>query len=103
MNQPLVYDWRADRAIVWGGFNGSGNDETWAYDFEANAWTNLQPAVAPAPRWAHAMAYDSQSGRVVLFGGATLEGVFEDTWAYDFGANTWANMSPAAMNPAYRW
>jgi N-acetylneuraminic acid mutarotase len=47
------------------------------------------------------MAYDSESDRIVLFGG---EGGFlgpsiVDTWAYDVRNNTWQNMHPSVLPP----
>jgi hypothetical protein len=55
------------------------------------AVASLDPIVlAPAPaltvRNAHAMAYDSKRGRVVLFGGADEKGVRGDLWEWDGSA-----------------
>jgi hypothetical protein len=35
----------------------------------ANTWTNMNPSTHPGARSGHAMAYDSESDRVILFGG----------------------------------
>jgi len=35
----------------------------------ANNWTNMNPSTYPGARQYHAMAYDSESDRVILFGG----------------------------------
>src|SRR5437660_1798272 len=35
------------------------------------------------------MVYDSQSDRVVLFGGSLGATFLADTWEYDFNANSW--------------
>jgi hypothetical protein len=40
------------------------------------------------------MAYDSQSDRVILFGGYGT-GELGDTWAYDYNTNTWTEMTPS--------
>src|SRR5207247_5007912 len=42
-----------------------------------------------------AMAYDSASDRVVLFGPYDVN----NTWAYDFDTNMWRNMDPVAAPP----
>src|SRR5439155_196202 len=53
----------------------------------------------PPARSGHAMAYDSQSDRLVLFGGGSSSGgvfvLVDDTWAYDFNTSTWTAMNPA--------
>lgn len=59
--------------IVFGGTSTNTDfEDTWAYDPAANLWTEMKPEGSrPAGRIFHAMAYDSSSGRVVLFGGTT--------------------------------
>lgn len=54
----------------------------------ARAWRDVSPGtVTPPPRHAHAMAYDSTRGRVVMFGGSRLThagpGSLGDTWEWD--------------------
>ena len=60
-------------------------------------WTDHTPANPPA-RDAHAMAYDSARGRVVMFGGYD-GGVFGDTWEWD--GNNWRRRTPLS-SPAAR-
>ncbi|TMQ48664.1 MAG: hypothetical protein E6K71_06845, partial [Candidatus Eisenbacteria bacterium] len=93
----MAYDSQSDRIILFGGWTGTQqSNDTWAYDFKTNTWTDLAPVVGPRVRAYHAMAYDSQSDRVILFGGY---GGYNDTWAYDFNANTWTDMAPATSPP----
>ena len=66
------------------------------------SWTNMLPTLSPSPRYNTAMAYDSESDRLILFGGFAIEGVAGDTWAYDLAANTWTNMAPRGPNPSAR-
>ena len=114
---PMVYDAESDRVILFGGATSAGdNRETWAYDFNTNTWTNMEPAARPSRRHSHAMAYDAESDRVVLFGGHlpaaapdwSADTFSDETWAYDFNTNTWTKMEPptqplkrAAHNLAY--
>ena len=100
----MAYDAQSDRIILFGGLIGVGGGvqvlgETWAYDFETDTWTAMNPATEPSARSSHAMAYDSKSDRVIQFGGVqNVGGTFvevNDTWAYDFNTNTWTNRSPA--------
>ena len=59
----------------------------------------------PAKLQSADMVYDSESDKVILFGGATqnLQDILEDTWSYDYSTNTWTNMSPAIHPPAAQW
>ncbi len=97
---PAVYDAQSDRIILFGGWTvtGWGND-TWAYDSDADSWSNMTPATAPVPRYGHALAYDEESDRVILFGGWGASGARNDTWSYDYDSNTWTSMNPAASPP----
>ncbi|HKZ49204.1 MAG TPA: kelch repeat-containing protein [Thermoplasmata archaeon] len=97
----MAYDSESDRIVLFGGWNRAGyadSNETWAYDYETNQWTNMNPPVAPPARHYVGMAYDAGSDLVVLFGGyvggpiATRLG---DTWTYDLNTNTWAEVTPA--------
>lgn len=93
---PMTYDSESDRIILFGGFlwQSGHSAETWAYDFNANTWTNMVPSSNPQERGSHGMTYDSGSDRVILFGGNTNFGRSNDTWAYDFNADTWTLMNP---------
>jgi N-acetylneuraminic acid mutarotase len=57
------------------------------------------PSLGPSPRGYVSMAYDTESDRVILFGGQT--GIYTEqanyngeTWAYDVAANEWTQMEP---------
>ncbi|MEE8199047.1 MAG: kelch repeat-containing protein [Thermoplasmata archaeon] len=93
----MAYDSESDRVILFGGRLADANDdETWAYDFNSNTWTNMNPSVKPLARNYPTMAYDSESDRIVLFGGQTEGGLSGETWAYDYNTDTWINMAPGA-------
>lgn len=58
------------------------------------------PLLSPLARAYHQMAYDIESDRAILFGGeGIIKGMLEDTWAYDFSANSWVEMTPAQSPP----
>jgi hypothetical protein len=81
-----------------GGAFGGTTAETW--EFEGSAWRQIATIAAPPPRRAHALAFDTARGRVVLFGGrghgfdAPPE---EDTWEYD--GVTWRQVQAAIRPP----
>ncbi len=98
----FVYDAESDRIILYGrGINVFSAGQTWAYDFNSNTWTDMNPTSRPPVNADHAMAYDAESDRVVLFGGYYPHRFYDVTWAYDFNSNTWTNMSPS-VRPAAR-
>ncbi len=101
-----AYDSWAHRMIMFGGYDSVTRrftNETWAYDYAGNNWTNLSPSGAPSPRTRPGLAFDSQSDRVVLFGGDTSgTGYSNETFSYDYDTNTWTNMSPAVHPGARR-
>jgi hypothetical protein len=94
----MVYDVESDKCVAFGGiiegeFQASG--ETWAFDYNSNTWIDLQPMISPPPRFFHRMAYDSESDRIVLFGGDRhFQPRYTDTWVYDLNSNNWTEMHP---------
>ena len=105
-SHAMTYDAESDRVILFGGNKGDfiGSDETWAFDFDNNTWTDMNPATRPVGRWIHALAYDAESDRVILFGGAVGVRPYpsNDVWAYDFNTNTWTNLN-RVTRPTSRW
>jgi len=92
----IAYDEELDRTVVFGGTPGFGMlGDTWAYDYVSNTWTNMDPTSGPRARIGTGMAYDSESHRILLFGGecCAFEPVGE-TWSYDWYDNTWENLNP---------
>src|SRR5688572_19875693 len=98
----LAYDLTRKRTVLFGGRarNAMGDyyaDDTWEWD--GSDWTQRTTVVRPPARMQHAMAWDAQRARVVLFGGSPLGGGwFRDTWEWD-GA-TWTQRQPQTTPPA---
>ena len=92
MYSAVGYDPRSDRLILFGGLGDAGPlNDTWSYDLTKNAWTELKPSTPPPARTRHAMAYDSESGKFVMFGGGEDARHFlHDTWLFDPGRNEWS-------------
>jgi hypothetical protein len=100
----MAYDSESDKIILYGGQTESDgqssnqiipNDETWAYDVATNTWINMKPASGPPEKAAVDLVYDSESDRVILFGGNWGD---SDTWAYDYNTNTWTEMAKGPGN-----
>jgi hypothetical protein len=104
----LAYDSQSERIILFGG-NGDlmQLQDTWAYDYDTNTWTAMTPAASPKGRWGHAMAYDAESDRVILWGASEIgrlpmsEEEKETVWAYDYETNTWTAIESTG-GPSYR-
>jgi N-acetylneuraminic acid mutarotase len=104
----LVYVPTIDRTILFGGYNpsdGSLLNDTWAYDYHRNRWTNLHPRHAPAPRMAHYMAFEPRTNRLVMFGGflATYSQATNDTWIYHVATNRWSQVFPKESPGPRAW
>jgi hypothetical protein len=69
---PMVYDsLRTTRGGLWPRRIGWRSRNL---EWDGSQWSRLKPAASPPARTAHAMAYDSALGRVVLFGGSLWVG-----------------------------
>jgi hypothetical protein len=97
------YDEKNDVVILFGGIlqddpDGIGLDETWAYDYNTNTWTNMSPPVSPPARTLGFMTYDSNVDKMLLFGGVRRWSspwiFYNDVWAYDYALNNWTNVTP---------
>ncbi len=81
----MVFDRTSGKIVMFGGTVGyRGVNDTWTYDSAANQWTEALPeGQLPPPRSNQAMASDSASGSVIMFGGWG-EGVrvLSDMWVY---------------------
>jgi N-acetylneuraminic acid mutarotase len=100
----MAYDPVSDRMILFGGA-GPGDrpyGETWAYDYNTDAWTNLEPKISPPARYYSDMVYDAGQRKMILFGGTSEWGsaTFNDTWTYDPASNEWNEID--APGPSIR-
>lgn len=86
----MAYHPGSERVVMFGGFDRFGPDggvlaDTWSWD--GDGWQKLGPASSPPARYGGAMALDSTSGRLILFGGYGADGVLGDTWTWT--GSTW--------------
>jgi N-acetylneuraminic acid mutarotase len=93
----MAYDPGTDRIVLFGGVTGRQEEplnDTWAYDYDTNTWTAVSPATAPSPRGWHAMAQETGTGTIVLFGGGrTRDEATAETWLFDPLADKWGRSS----------
>ena len=77
----LVYEAAAQMLFLFGGKTEQGaSAETWSYVLESNVWMQLEQADSPSARSSQATSYDSQTRRVMIFGGLTANGSSADLW-----------------------
>jgi N-acetylneuraminic acid mutarotase len=103
----MVYDPGRNQVVMFGGWDERRNRDladTWVYDPDANAWTEIHPTGArPTARDGHVMVYDPAGDQAILFGGVDGVGSFlNDTWAYDPAAEEWTELDPAGAVPPAR-
>lgn len=83
-------------------------NDTWSYDPACDRWTRIESASAPSPRARMASAVDTRRRRLLSFGGRFRAGtsgnytLYNDVWAFDFAAQTWAQVEPANAGPTPR-
>ncbi len=74
--------------------------DTWTYKTTGDAWTKKAPASAPSARAGAAMAYDSATSQIVLFGGSNGSTTDSDTWLYSEASDTWTLQAPSTAPSA---
>ncbi|HIA01736.1 MAG TPA: hypothetical protein EYN66_07465, partial [Myxococcales bacterium] len=95
----MVYDIDAQKVILFGGYrlsyldsdefgwySGDDSAETWAWN--GNIWEKIgfessAGLLSPSKRSGHAMIYDAQQKKTILYGGAWGGNTYDDMWALD--------------------
>jgi uncharacterized protein (TIGR03437 family) len=97
----MAYDSVRGKVVLYGGMSSNSFSDvlgdTWVWD--GTNWTQESPQTSPPAVAEHAMAFDSNQGQVVLFGGIG-EGPPGATWLWD-GSN-WTQAPPLANAPPQR-
>jgi len=108
----MKYDGASLKLVLFGGANQTCStsnhggttcndvylNDTWTWD--GATWTKQNPASSPPARNADGMAYDSQTGKIIIFGGQyytcstqNCQVLLGDTWSWD--GTTWSQEQPA--------
>ncbi len=105
----MVYDAQADRIILFGGCLKQGScwpNQTWAYDPNANTWSQMTPVAVPDAGQGFGMVYDSLADRVLVFGIGSFypdcQCATNTTWVYDYQADNWTQRVPS-VGPSGRF
>jgi parallel beta-helix repeat protein len=94
----MAYDSNNDRIIMYGGYSASPSanyiNETWEFNYTDLCWYNIsKTAYLPQGRDNHKMVYDSESQRVILFGGLDNSDYRDDTWEFNYTDKKWYQMN----------
>ncbi len=101
-NAAMSYNAAADVEVLFGGYSGSVYlNDTWTYSVATDTWTLESPATSPSLRSDAMSAYDGAGTLEVLFGGNNGTNSLNDTWTYNAGTDTWAQLASSAT-PANR-
>lgn len=91
-----IYDPVRNRMLVFGGWTGAPNAETWALSLGATpTWSLLLTDAGPSARYGHSSVYDPVRDRMIVFGGFD-DARRNDVWALSLsGPLTWTQIAPA--------
>ena len=90
---PMLFPDPNGRADVFGGFDGQFYQLT-MWQWNDSDWTQLAPPTVPFARASAAVATNTSTGQVVMFGGLADVNP-NNTWTYD--GTTWTLQSPAVQ------
>ncbi len=108
----MVYDSANGMVIMYGGHwsikedgrlvRHGYSDGVWTYDYPSDSWTKIDSATALPSRYWHNLAYDADSGKMVVFGGSAGGDLLRaDTRLYDASTGTWERLT-TDENPSKR-
>jgi hypothetical protein len=106
----MVYASNISKLVMFGGrgWPGTSNcsgttqqlSETW--EFDGSTWSSVTCGgmnCHPSTREGEQLAYDRNTGKVILFGGLHGSQRPQDTWEFDPAGGTWTQVSPTASPP----
>jgi len=101
----MTYDIESDVVILYGGFACNSpmdppSKEVWAYNYNTNTWEEM--GTGPDERIYHTAAYDSESDRMLIWGGRPhTDNANTSIWAFDYNTNSWSE-HPSDSAPSFR-
>jgi hypothetical protein len=102
----VAYDTQRDRVLLCGGMAGILRNDVWEMALSANNhWSRFADSdSAPAPREYHTAIYDPVRDRMVLFGGADDNQLYNDTWVMSLsGTPAWSRLVATGTPPSPRY
>ncbi|NKB72681.1 MAG: T9SS type A sorting domain-containing protein [Candidatus Latescibacteria bacterium] len=98
-----IFDPLAQTLVTFAGFTDDGRfDDTWTFNPNANAWTDITPSTdRPRKRCLHHAVYDRRDHQMVIYGGQGA-GAQKDIWSFDLTTGSWTELTPEDSPPG-RW
>jgi len=88
---PLTFD-STQQMIITSGM-GRFVWETWAYDVTTHVWSLRSGLNPPSDRAGQGLVYYPKISRTVMYGGAQGVNVVDETWEYNYVADSWTDMT----------
>jgi N-acetylneuraminic acid mutarotase len=103
----MIYDTQNRMLVMYGGHWHIRSTEThgysdgvWTYDYPTDSWTKIDDATTPPSRYWHSVAYDGDSGKMIVFGGTLAGDVWGgDTWLFDASTASWESVADREEPP----
>ncbi len=95
----ITYDTSSNKVILYAGPVSGSRPKTWAYDFDSNSWTNLNPVHLPDSDHS-SLVYDPFHEKSILLGNSPGSNDML-TWAFNYSENSWTNITPQSMPDVY--
>jgi len=107
LGPAAVYNPITDKISFFGGITQffAPQSATWEYSFATNTWTMITTAVAPSARYDMLNVRDPLGGKMIIYGGETLNEFFQFVipadvmWSFDFGTKSWTQINPRPAMP----
>ncbi|MCD6452486.1 MAG: hypothetical protein J7L64_09035 [Acidobacteria bacterium] len=98
----MVYDSQRNKTVLFAGYDSAIKGHlVYVWEYDGTTWTRRElPSTYPHPRYNFMMTYDSDRGKIVLFGGRWDRTTYQDTWEYDPNTNTWTRITTSTTPPA---
>ena len=90
-----ITDTMRDRMVISHGFAQGRFDDTWAFDFATNTWTDVSPAARPLRRCLHHAVHDPKRDQMLFFGGCASgfgPCPLNDFWSFNLESHTWTEL-----------
>lgn len=106
IDPAAIYHAAGNEMLVFGGRDATTYfNDLWSLSLTPGAenWTLLDPTgTPPSPRLGAKAVVDPVNNRMIMFGGTTAGGGFDETWALDLGTYTWSLLNPTGSRPPAR-
>lgn len=106
IDPAAIYNAAGNEMLVFGGRNATTYfNDLWSLSLTpgSETWTLLNPSgTPPSPRLGAKAIIDPVNNRMIVFGGTTASGGFDETWALDLGTYTWSLLTVTSTLPPAR-